>query len=463
MSKKRSILALILALILTLSFGFTLTGCGDDSGSKTSDPPANTDTPPTDAPPTDAPPTDDPPPSEDVPKSDVTLTYIIDRDTDQAGSKAVMERFTEITGIKFEEELRPGGAEGETLLKTRFATGDAPDFIWFNSGSLLATLDPVRNLVDLSSQSYMSKLQESYKQTVSMDGKVFGIPGRTSMGGGWLYNKKLHDDLGLTVPTSWSALIDNCQKAKDAGKTAVIGSYSDSWTAQLIPLADYANLAAVAPNFAADFDAERATYAGTPAAVRSFEKLAEINEKGFMNADYLATTYDLALEMLVKGDGLYYPMLTFALDGIVGNWPDEIDNIGLFAQPADDAANTALTVWMPDGWYACQGSDHFDEVNRFFEFYLSEEAQGILANKSSGNGPSVVAGAPSSPNVYQAVKEMQPYFDAGKTAPAIEFITSVKGPNLPQICVEVGSGMTTPAKGAANYDQDVEKERLQQE
>jgi raffinose/stachyose/melibiose transport system substrate-binding protein len=127
--------------------------------------------------------------AENAPMRDITLTYIIDRDTDQTGTKAVMARFTEMTGIKFEEELRPGGAEGETILRTRFATGDAPDFIWFNAGSLLATLDPAANFVDLTGQPFLSKLQDSYLQTVTFDGGIYGSPGRTSMAGGWLYNR----------------------------------------------------------------------------------------------------------------------------------------------------------------------------------------------------------------------------------------------------------------------------------
>lgn len=227
----------------------------------------------------------------------VTLTYIIDRDTDQTATKAVMEAFSAQTGVTFEEELRPGGADGETILKTRFATGDAPDFIWFNAGSLLNTLDPEKNLIDISGQPYMSKLPDSYKQTVNggTEGKVYGIPGRTSMGGGWFYNKKVAAELGLSVPTTWAELIENCKTAKAAGTTAIIGSYADSWTAQLILLADYGNVAALEPNFAADFDANKAKFATSPASLRSFEKLAEVKE--YLNEDYLATTNDLAYEM----------------------------------------------------------------------------------------------------------------------------------------------------------------------
>jgi len=99
---------------------------------------------------------------------------------------------------------------------------------------------------------------------------------------------------------------------------------------------------------------------------------------------------------------------------------------------------------------------------QFFEFYLSEEGQGILADNSRGVGPSVVMGAPGGDDEFTAVRMMQErYFDTGRNAPALEFITAVTGPNLPQICVAVGTGTMTPLQGAQEYDSDVENQALQ--
>ena len=60
------------------------------------------------------------------------------------------------------------------------------------------------------------------------------------------------------------------------------------------------------------------------------------------------------------------------------------------------------------------------------------------------------------------VADMMPYFQAdGMTAPALEYLSPVKGPSLEQITVEVGSGIRPAADGAALYDQDVEKQAKQ--
>lgn len=402
-------------------------------------------------------------PGDAPPASDVVLSYIIDRDTDLTGLLAVMEAFTAQTGITFEQELRPGGAEGETFLQVRFATGEASDFIWFNSGSMVQLLDPTNNLADLTGQPFMDRLQPSFIQTVTFDGRAVGIPGRTSMGGGWLYNIAVYEELGLEVPTSWDALMENNEIILESGRVPVIASYRDSWTAQLLLLADFHNLQIQVPDFAERYERNEAHFATTPQALRGFEKLLEVFERGFINDDHMAVTHDLALEMLVNGEGVHYPMLTFALDSINTTFgEDAANNIGIFAQPADNPEHTGLAVWMPDGWFANQHSPNLEYVMQFFDFFLSEEGQTVLIAAARGVGPSVVIGAPAADNAFTAVRQMQErYFDTGRTAPALEFITAVTGPNLPQICVAVGTGTMTPLEGAQEYDADVRNQALQ--
>ncbi len=45
---------------------------------------------------------------------------------------------------------------------------------------------------------------------------------------------------------------------------------------------------------------------------------------------------------------------------------------------------------------------------------------------------------------------MTPYFEEDKTAPALEFLSPLKGPNLEQILIEVGSGIKSAKEGALN-------------
>jgi raffinose/stachyose/melibiose transport system substrate-binding protein len=59
------------------------------------------------------------------------------------------------------------------------------------------------------------------------------------------------------------------------------------------------------------------------------------------------------------------------------------------------------------------------------------------------------------------IADMQAYVDGDLSAPALEFLSPIKGPALEQLTVEVGSGITTAEKAAAEYDADVVKQAKQ--
>lgn len=394
-------------------------------------------------------------------KETVTLTFLIDNQAQLDGINAVAEAIKEKYNIATEIELRPGGSEGDNLVKTRLATGDMSDLCFYNSGSLFQALNPEQNFVDLTNEPFMDNVIDSFKTCVSVNGKVYGIPGEPTMAGAWLYNRKVYEELGLTVPKTWQELLDNCEKIKAVGKTAVIGSYKDDWTAQLILLADFYNVQAEVPTFADDYTANKAKFANTPAALRGFEKLQEIYNKGYMNEDFLATTYDIALKMLAEGTGVHYPMLTFALPVIEANYPDKAGDIGLFAQPSDSADINGLTVWMPAGIYIYKNGSNVEAALKWASFFASVEGTKVYASKQKPNGPFAIKGATLPDDVLPAVKDMLPYFEQGNNSPALEFLSPVKGPNLPQICVMAGSGAKTPLECAQEYDKDVEKQAKQ--
>jgi raffinose/stachyose/melibiose transport system substrate-binding protein len=76
-------------------------------------------------------------------------------------------------------------------------------------------------------------------------------------------------------------------------------------------------------------------------------------------------------------------------------------------------------------------------------------------------GPYLIKGATLPADAPAVAKDIQAYIDAKTVAPALEFLSPVKGPSLEQITVAVGTGQTPPEKGAAQYDADVTKEAKQ--
>jgi raffinose/stachyose/melibiose transport system substrate-binding protein len=366
-------------------------------------------------------------------------------------------------GVNIEIDTRAGGSEGDNLVKTRLATGEMADIFFYNSGSLFKALNPEKTMADLSDLPNQANVVDSFKTVVTgTDGKVYGVPSGPAMGGGIFYNRKIYADLGLSVPKTWAEFMANGEKIKAAGKVAVVQTYKDTWTSQLFVLSDNFNTMAEMPDWPTLYTENKAKYATTPAALKAFQRLQDVHDAGFLNEDFGAATFDDGMRMVVTGEAAHYPMLTFAVSGAVTNFPDQIGDLGFFAQPGDDAAKNGLTVWMPAAYYVSAASANVEEAKKFVNFTASPEACPIYLATTGLSGPYLLKGCDLPAEVPQAVADMMPYFQTdGMTAPALEFLSPVKGPALEQITVEVGSGIRPAAEAAALYDQDVEKQAKQ--
>jgi len=393
----------------------------------------------------------------------VTLTYLVDdSEANQASAKALADAYMALhPNVTIIIESRPGGTEGDNIVKTRLATGDMTDIFWYNSGSLLQALNPSETLVDLSNEPFIANIVESFLPTVSQNGQIFGVPSQTAMGGGILYNKRIYEELGLSVPTTWEEFAANNEAIKAAGIAPVIATFGDTWTSQLFVLADYYNVEQAHPTFAADYTGNKAKYATTPEAMAGFTYLKEGFDKGWWQQDYATTTFEQGLNLIANGEGAHYPMLTFALSTIATNSPDQVNDIGFFAQPGSDSAKNGATIWMPAATYIPKTTSNLEVAKDFLGFIASTDGVDALNASTAPTGPYVIKGATLPDTVLPAVKDVAAYIDAGNSAPALEFLSPVKGPTLEQLCVAVGTGQMTPEEAAAAYDEDVRKQAEQ--
>jgi raffinose/stachyose/melibiose transport system substrate-binding protein len=308
-------------------------------------------------------------------------------------------------------------------------------------------------------------VSSEFKPVVSTDKGMYGAPIGTSFAGGVLYNKKVYAKLGLSVPTSWSEFMANSEKIKkDApGVAPIIQAYGDDWTAQIFVLADFANVARQDPNWATNYTQNKAKYVNQPA-LAGFLHQEEAFKAGLFNKDFPSIKNEQALKMLADGKGAQYPLLTNAVSAIQQTSPDKLNDIGFFALPADDAANTQATIWLPNALYIPKTSEgaKLDAAKKFISFLTASEA-GCKVQDENGtaSGPYVTSACKLSDKVPPVIDDVNKYFAAKRVSPALEFVSPIKGPSLPNITVEVGSGISTAKKAAELYDQDVIKQAQQ--
>ncbi|MGI5282312.1 ABC transporter substrate-binding protein [Nonomuraea polychroma] len=401
--------------------------------------------------------------SEPAADGTTTLTFLVDNSQATVDTaKALTDAFMQANPtIKIETETRPGGSEGDNIIKTRLSTGDMSDVFWYNSGSLLQALNPAQTLVDLTGDPVLQNVQKDFLPVVTQAGKVYGVPGGTAMGGGILYNRKVYDKLGLKAPTTWAEFMANNDKIKAAGITPVISTFKDTWTSQLFVLGDFYNVQAAVPSFAQDYTANMAKFAATPAAQAGFDHLAEVHAKGYLNEGFGSATADQGMKMLVEGKGAHYPMLSAQLPPLLATMPQAATDVGFFGIPGTDPAKNGATLWEPAGLYIPKTTEKLEAAKKFLAFVASPAAADAVSKVVQPAGPYRIQGAKLPDDAIQVAKDLQAYVDKGATAPALEFVSPVKGPSLEQITVAVGSGLTPPAEGAAQYDKDVEKQAKQ--
>ncbi|SEC28769.1 extracellular solute-binding protein [Paenibacillus sp. GP183] len=137
--------------------------------------------------------------------------------------------------VTFNSEY-PGADTAPQILKTRLATGDVPDVFSLHAGNDIPPFSTAGFLTDLSDQPFASKLIPGIKPLVSVNGKVVALP-LESVAWGYLYNKKIFNDLGITPPATLTEMKTVVQKLKDNKMKPFLLSYKEAWIPQLfLPL-----------------------------------------------------------------------------------------------------------------------------------------------------------------------------------------------------------------------------------
>ena len=394
----------------------------------------------------------------DKPYDGVKLTMQVENGLEPAGYEAVIELAKEKLGIEVAVETRSSGDEGNNIVKTRLASGDMADICVYSSGAMLAALNPGEYFIDMTDSEAASALDDNFIQAASVDGVLYGVPLSSSSFGGVMYNKDIYEKYDLQIPVTWDEFMENCDTIKEAGDTALIGSFGENWTSQVPFLVDNYELLQEEPDFPEKFTQGTVKYADSKAGVRSWEKLTELTP--YYNADYLATNYNDACDMLVNGEGAHYIMTSAALRNIYTLYGDKVNDIGFFAYPGDEEDKTGVTIFTAAALYGNKDSDNVDAVKAFMEWWLSDEAIDAYVSKVLPDGP-FHNGYQLPEDAFDAVKDSQKYIEEGRAVLAIEALSPVKGANCPALCQELGSGQSTPEETAKAYDEDCKKQAVQ--
>ncbi|MEX2443613.1 MAG: extracellular solute-binding protein [Alkalispirochaeta sp.] len=148
---------------------------------------------------------------------------------EQFRQKQLAENNVDFT-IKLE---MPNAEQADQILRTRLASNDAPDLFTLHAIADIPTYYRAGYLTDLSGEPFVSDIFEGVRNTVTHDSRVVALP-LESLAWGYLYNKEIFAENGLTPPRTLSEMRDVVATLNDAGVPPFLLAFQESWIPQLM-------------------------------------------------------------------------------------------------------------------------------------------------------------------------------------------------------------------------------------
>lgn len=332
------------------------------------------------------------------------------------------KKYEQEKGVKVDIQSVGGGADYGAALKAEFAKGaDAEPDIFMIQGA--GDYEIWKHKIDnLSDQAWVKNAVKGTLDTVTFDGKVYGMPAATE-GYGLMYNKAILDKAGID-PKS----INTFDKLKAAfetlnSKKAELGienvmSYTtkETWVTGNhsfnIPFAAQDNPA----QFAKDYIAKKADVVSNNK-FNDWMNLVELmckygGGKALDTIDYSAQVGNFALgktAFMQQGNWVASDLNNLKADFDMGFIPMCINN------DPNDKANTSIPVGVPMYWVANKDSKVNKEAKEFLDWMVSSKTGQEALVKDMNMIPAFTNFDVQSDNKLN--KSIAEYNKAGKTLP----------------------------------------------
>jgi len=154
----------------------------------------------------------------------------------------------------------PNADQAKQILQSRLSSDDAPDLYTLHANDI-PTYYEAGYMADLSNQPFVGKLYPAVAETVKFDSKIVAMP-LESLSWGYLYNKQIFKDHGLTPPQTLNEMQAVVDKLNEAKITPFLLAFQESWVPQLMmALSLGGTVSSAHPDWIEQMNAGKASYA----------------------------------------------------------------------------------------------------------------------------------------------------------------------------------------------------------
>lgn len=308
------------------------------------------------------------------------------------------------------------GANLSQTVSTQLRAGHGPDVIYGSTGrgnaNSLIPYGEAGYLADLAGLSYVEHIPDNQRDYFFVDGHVYAVP----LGGvfmGMIWNNAMAEDLGITVPTTWSELISTCQNVSSQGKAllAVSGQVTGS---SILPV-----IANTVFSTEPDWNSQRAdgkvTFAGSESWKQALQRWIDMKDAGCFAGNYMSMDFPTATQLVAKGEAV----ARLGSSTAYGDLRD-VEGLDLVIHPlpGETEATTSPIYGYADGMGINANSDNPAVAMAFVEFITQPENETVWAD-TTGN---LSLQAERSGEYPAHLAPFKPWVTGGKTTPIINLV-----------------------------------------
>jgi raffinose/stachyose/melibiose transport system substrate-binding protein len=308
-------------------------------------------------------------------KKDVTLTYIASQGWIKDTEMQLAKKFESETGIRIDYQIIPAD-QYFNVLKTKLNAKEGPDIFGGQSGKSEISLNynVEKNAVDLSDQEWTKREDKLTLEQLSLNGKVYALTiWDTGNSFVVVYNKKIYEKLGISVPKTYEELKQASMKIKQAGITPIYEPIADGWHHVLWFAEPGPRYDEATPNLYNDLNANKKKFVDDPTMKASLTQMKEMYDLGFFGDNTFSDTGADTANKLASG--------TYAMSLSTQSTPSDVTKInpelkaedfGFFPIPL---ANNQFYYINPGGpsKFVYSGSKHIEEAKQYLAFLAKPE------------------------------------------------------------------------------------------
>lgn len=370
-----------------------------------------------------------------------TITYMASQGWVGEAEMALGAKFTEETGIEIDYQIIPAD-QYYSVIKARLNSGEGPDLFGGQSGySDLLSYGVTENAVDLSNETWASRLDPLVAEASSVDGVLYGLTYWDTLGGPWAlnYNTEVFADHGLNEPTNFDELMNICEVLKGEGIIPIYEPFSDGWHHVLFFAELGPNYANATPGLYASLNANEAKLADNAKMQETLDDIKALYDNGCFGDDALSDAWSAAPTMLVeKRAAIAYGPVSFGSQ-IKQEYPDfDATKIGVFMPPLGDNQTIGVNPAGPTKFVYTGGN--VDAAKSYLDFLVREDNMAWYMSQPTGARNLPIAGAKGTLDAH-----LQAFLDANADKKGVVLQTGVNYVN-PQ-WMDMGQDITALVTG----------------